>query len=104
MLAPSARATKNGSPPTLRNARTGELTPPGMRCCARANSSEEWKLKKANVERPTPNVQRRIKFHYLRAESLNRYCRLAQTAGEPSGKAAVCKTAIRRFYSRPRLY
>ncbi len=27
----SARATKNGSPPTEPNARTGELTPPGMR-------------------------------------------------------------------------
>ena len=32
--APSARSTKNGSPPTLRNARTGEFTPPGMRFCA----------------------------------------------------------------------
>ena len=33
------RATKNGSPPTEPNARTGELTPPGMRACARANQS-----------------------------------------------------------------
>src|SRR5882724_2798905 len=39
--APSARAIKNGSPPTLRNARTGEFTPPGIRFCARAKNSEE---------------------------------------------------------------
>ena len=32
-------ATKNGSPPTAPNARTGEFTPPGMRACARANQS-----------------------------------------------------------------
>src|SRR5512136_923313 len=36
---PDARATKNGSPPTEPNARTGELTPPGMRACARVNQS-----------------------------------------------------------------
>src|ERR1051325_11310326 len=41
MLAPSARGTKKGTPPTLGNARTGELTPPGMCCCARANRSDE---------------------------------------------------------------
>jgi hypothetical protein len=28
---------KRGVPPTERNARTGELTPPGVVCCARAN-------------------------------------------------------------------
>src|SRR6266550_3263140 len=44
--APSARATKNGSPPTLRNARTGELTPPGMRSCARVKSSDDREFKK----------------------------------------------------------
>src|SRR5437764_12838023 len=36
--APSPRATKNGSPPTAPNARTGELTPPGMRASARSKS------------------------------------------------------------------
>src|SRR5437870_10943051 len=38
---PSPRATKKGSPPTLRNARTGELTPPGMRFLASAKSLDE---------------------------------------------------------------
>jgi len=37
-MAPSARLTKNGAPPTERNARTGELTPPGMSSLARAKS------------------------------------------------------------------
>src|SRR5215471_5256029 len=32
---PSPRAMKMGLPPTLRNARTGEFTPPGMRSRAR---------------------------------------------------------------------
>ena len=35
---PSARATKYGVPPTDRNARTGEFTPPGMTRWARSNS------------------------------------------------------------------
>src|SRR4051812_41225011 len=39
---PSARSTKNGTPPTLRNARTGEFTPPGMCFKAAANSSAEF--------------------------------------------------------------
>ena len=34
----AARLAKNGSPPTDVNARTGELTPPGINCKARANN------------------------------------------------------------------
>ncbi len=30
-----------GVPPTARNARTGEFTPPGITCCARSNSSAD---------------------------------------------------------------
>src|SRR5205085_9604586 len=41
---PAARSTKNGSRPRPRKARTGELTPPGMRASARANSSDEYEL------------------------------------------------------------
>src|SRR6476619_1784672 len=37
--APCARCTKRGVPPTARKARTGELTPPGMRLRARSNSA-----------------------------------------------------------------
>src|SRR5262252_8761894 len=40
MCDPAARETKNGSPPTLRKARTGELTPPGMNLLASANKEE----------------------------------------------------------------
>src|ERR1700748_3008102 len=38
MYAPSPRAMKRGVPPTARNARTGEFTPPGMTFWARSNS------------------------------------------------------------------
>ena len=38
---PLARSTKNGSPPTLRKARTGEFTPPGMSSFAAAKSLDE---------------------------------------------------------------
>src|SRR5438270_2263656 len=41
---PAARSTKNGSRPKPRKARTGELTPPGMRASARANRSDEYEL------------------------------------------------------------
>src|SRR3984893_1928690 len=41
IFAPSARSTKNGSPPTLRKARTGGLTPPGILFCAALNSLDE---------------------------------------------------------------
>src|SRR5687768_1173133 len=59
--APSARSTKNGSRPRPRKARTGELTPPGMRFRASANNCEEREaMLAANVQRPTANVQRPI--------------------------------------------
>src|SRR6266404_2918189 len=66
---PSARVTKNGSPPTFRKARTGEFTPPGMRFCARAKSLEDCEFKKETSNPPTLkapawqalNVQRSLK-------------------------------------------
>src|SRR2546425_5105636 len=41
MRAPSPRATKNGSPPTPLNARTGLFTPPGMSRIAASNKRSE---------------------------------------------------------------
>src|SRR5256885_6915239 len=40
--APLALLTKNGCPPTARNARTGEFTPPGMYFNASANKVSDW--------------------------------------------------------------
>src|SRR6056297_939483 len=44
MRLPLARRTKNGSPSTLRKARTGEFTPPGMRVLAflKRAAEREW--------------------------------------------------------------
>src|ERR1035441_6327503 len=39
---PSPRAMKSGYPPTARNARTGEFTPPGIFNSARRNSSSDF--------------------------------------------------------------
>src|SRR5712664_1266887 len=43
MCEPLPRTMKGGSPPTARNARTGEFTPPGImlsaRCCRRRDCS-----------------------------------------------------------------
>src|SRR6266446_8185322 len=50
MWAPSARATKNGVPPTPRNARTGLLTPPGMRRWARSKSWSEPVMRSGLLE------------------------------------------------------
>src|SRR6476659_626536 len=55
-IAPCARATKNGSRPSPRKARTGEFTPPGMRRRARAKSSEESADIAPNVQRSTLNA------------------------------------------------
>src|SRR5437763_16378343 len=41
IVAPCALAMKRGVPPTPRNARTGEFTPPGINSTARAKSSSE---------------------------------------------------------------
>src|ERR1051325_8029142 len=42
MREPSPRAMNSGFPPTLRNARTGELTPPGINCCARSKIASDF--------------------------------------------------------------
>src|SRR6266567_224163 len=47
MCAPSPRCMKSGCPPTARNARTGELTPPGMTASARLNSSSDFDIVKS---------------------------------------------------------
>src|SRR5437016_3872584 len=61
ILPPAARSTKKGSPPTLRSARTGELTPPGTHLCASAKSLDEREVigtqKTSNAQRSTPNIQ-----------------------------------------------
>src|SRR5947209_10097590 len=41
MVAPCALLMKRGVPPTPRNARTGELTPPGISSTARANNAAD---------------------------------------------------------------
>ena len=39
---PSPRAMNSGLPPTLRNARTGEFTPPGIISWARRKSASDF--------------------------------------------------------------
>src|SRR5437660_4569862 len=46
MCAPSPRWMKSGCPPTARNARTGELTPPGITASARLNSCSDLDIVK----------------------------------------------------------
>src|SRR5438105_1586485 len=58
IFAPSARSMKKGALPTLRNARTGEFTPPGMRFCAAANNLDESEAMETECKRPTSNIER----------------------------------------------
>src|SRR5215471_6820791 len=44
MRAPSPRTMNGGSPPTARNARTGEFTPPGMAASARLCNARDLGL------------------------------------------------------------
>src|SRR5260370_5709952 len=64
--APSPRATKNGSPPTAPKARTGELTPPGMRASARSKSDST-----SGVE-PLGGFARQVRQHEVGAGPLDR--------------------------------
>ncbi len=63
MREPCPRAMKGGVPPTLRYARTGEFTPPGIDCCARSKSFFEILLIHATVSfrgtnQPKPKLPR----------------------------------------------
>jgi hypothetical protein len=49
--APDAEAAKNGTPPTARKLRTGELTPPGM--CAKASANNASDLARDLMRRGT---------------------------------------------------
>src|SRR5438067_12754013 len=64
---PRGRATKNGSPPTEPKARTGELTPPGIRAWARANQSEFVICSQRFGE-----LAREVGENHLRARALDR--------------------------------
>src|ERR1043166_2425171 len=76
IVAPSARATKNGCPPTLRKAPPGELTPPGIRFSARENSSEEreFKGKQRRALNPPSQQLRRGRRRTSNAESAASTC------------------------------
>src|SRR5215831_10645722 len=80
MRLPSARATKNGSPPTDPKARTGEFTPPGMRACARSNQLVLTGLKRFG------ELACEVREDDLRARTLDREQVLTRDGGaiEPS--------------------
>src|SRR5205823_4831511 len=59
-------AMKGGVPPILRNALTGELTPPGISCCARANSaSERERLYSTRIFTGDQFVQKEVHYHLV---------------------------------------
>src|SRR2546429_2595082 len=72
---PSARATKKGVPPTARNARTGEFTPPGNTAFARSKSSSERLTSRS--EEHTSELQSRLHLvcRLLLEKKNNIYCR-----------------------------
>src|SRR5262245_61184656 len=59
MTSPSPWATKIGSAPTERQARTGELTPPGMTFWARANSELLLAYVRVDIQ-PSPSILERV--------------------------------------------
>src|SRR5690349_4540242 len=73
MREPLPLAMKIGSPPTPRNARTGELTPPGNSCCALRKSS--WDLGRINFGPPSQNRSlRRGRIARPEWESSHEFC------------------------------
>src|SRR5690606_33736655 len=69
---PSPRLTKEGFPPTARNARTGEFTPPGMISQARENHSAEvvmGSMRRRGTERSRTEVaELQLQAEVLRLE------------------------------------
>src|SRR5215475_7765390 len=65
---PSPRSMKMGLPPTARNARTGEFTPPGITCCARLKSSSDLDIRQSEDLR---QFQRVIRNQDVGAGTLN---------------------------------
>src|SRR4029077_9835772 len=53
---PAPRSMKGGVPPTARNARTGELTPPGMTFCERSNRRSFFEVMDAEQAREFPRA------------------------------------------------
>src|SRR6185437_2268602 len=72
--APFARFTKNGCPPTARNARTGEFTPPGMYFSASSKSSFDFEcisdLAVSLSNRNTPPDAERLAGHFQSGRGL----------------------------------
>src|SRR5882672_2222312 len=56
MRLPSPRSMNGGVPPTARNARTGELTPPGMILCERSNRSSFFEVMDGEQSREFPRA------------------------------------------------
>src|SRR6267143_3172687 len=75
IFGPSARSIKKGALPTLRNARTGEFTPPGMRFCAVANNLDEREAIETECKRPTSNIERPT----LNSDAVTPTCRHVDT-------------------------
>src|SRR4051812_5058686 len=90
IFAPLARSTKNGVRPMPRNARTGELTPPGIRACAAAKSSADecfiahrFARRRAQVYREVPTLTAPERAHTLRRQ----FRRGSQVVRQGSAKA-----------------
>src|SRR5579862_1563220 len=81
--APFALFTKNGWPPTARNARTGEFTPPGMYFSASAKSFSDWVCVMSRIWRPSVRSRSRTKF--------------VERNLEPSEQPRFCRHPVRRF-------
>src|SRR3954465_3753343 len=61
-VAPEADSIKRGVPPTPRNARTGEFTPPGINSTARANNSSELSRVSLSVALMQAMIRQKLQY------------------------------------------
>src|SRR5579885_3476467 len=97
----------SGPPPTLRNARTGELTPPGISFCARANSASYLRVcmhpplcpECPNLHRRRPAPCRRCSWFRPRRNSVHTTQPSVYARLPASPLFSPCHTGTRRTLS-----
>src|SRR5215210_1515417 len=117
MREPSPRSIKSGSPPTERKARTGLLTPPGMRLVARAMRRAERSFTRASLAfalsslpcnrvGPFPRVYERLiaQDQFVSRDTAHPKRSLLQPAGHVRGVVGDDDVCPGTLYSGERLH
>src|SRR5579884_876459 len=99
--APSPPLTNTGEPPTARNARTGEFTPPAMTPRARANAEMDRSRRKLCFQQGAVGCRINVrkyafvrKSHALRPQTFDGRCHTSRSARENRGRRLEKRSSL----------